>query len=90
MPREKSVNVLAAERQRLWDDYNSKDVADEAVDAPILKKIRALESRIVKATFKTSTEKLVGLRTLLIGEDANPDEWCGFKATLFRRMMQFV
>jgi hypothetical protein len=86
----KNVAALAAERQRLWDEYNSKNVDDEAVDVPILKKIRALESRIVKAEFKTSAEKLDGLRTLLIGEDADPDEWCDFKASLFRRMMQFV
>src|SRR5258708_18045302 len=86
----KSVTVLAAERQRLWDEFNSKTVDDEAVDAAIYRKANAIEARLVKATFKTNADKLDGLKILASRDDPEHEYWCTFKAALYTRMLTFA
>jgi hypothetical protein len=88
--RKKSVTQLAAERQKLWDIFNSKTVSDEAFDRPLIKKVEAVEARLVKATFNTSADKLAGFRILRGDENPHPDGWCTFKKGLLERMMEFA
>jgi hypothetical protein len=85
--RKKSVTVLGAERQRLWDEHNSRTIDDEAVDGPIIKKIEALEAKILKSSFDNNrAARAGGLKILASGADASPREWCRFKIALFERL----
>jgi hypothetical protein len=88
--RKKSVTVLAAERQRLWDDFNSRHVSDEKIDGAQYKKIRAIEAKLVKATFKNRADKASGRKILASGDDPAPIDWCCFKSDLYLRMQQFA
>jgi hypothetical protein len=88
--RKQSVTALAAERQRLWDDFNSREVDDKRTDRLQYKKIRAIESRIVKATFKNRADKASGRKILAGGDDPAPIDWCQFKSDLYMRMQQFA
>jgi len=87
--RKKSVTELAAERTRLWDDLNSKTVDDEAVDAPIWKKVLAVEARILKSEFNTDANKQVWWK-ILFDYDETPRDWDNFKVALFMRMKKFA
>ena len=88
--RKKSVTELASDWQRLNDDFNSKTVDDEIVDAPIFKKIVAIEAKIVKAVFSTAADLLIGLQILFNGDDPEPERWCPFKIAVYRRMQKFA
>jgi hypothetical protein len=88
--RKKSVAQLGAERQRLYDDFNARETDDEKIDLPQLRSIDAIESKILKATFKTDADKLAGLRTLLVGEDSEPGTWCCFKSALYKKMAKYA
>jgi hypothetical protein len=83
-----SITKLAAEWHRLTDDFNSKEVDDDAIDAPMFKKIVAIEARLVKAVFKTAADMLAGLKILFGGDD--PSHWCEFRVALYARMQQYA
>ena len=86
--RKKSFAELAAERTRLWDEFNSKKVDDEAIDAPIWKKVMAVEAKLLKV-FNAETDQHVW-RKILFDYDETPDDWDNFKAALFMRMKKFA
>jgi hypothetical protein len=95
--RQKTVTGLAAERQRVFDEFNSKTVDDPAVDGPIWAKAVTIEAKIVKATFKTNADKLTGLKILLeespgiiVGENYPTIFGKKFKLKLFLRMQEFA
>jgi hypothetical protein len=95
--RKKSVTELAAERQRLYDEFNGKTVDDPAVDGPIWAKAVTIEAKIVKAKYDTDESKLAGLKIIL---EENPGIIVGenyptifrekFKLKLFLRMQEFA
>jgi hypothetical protein len=95
--RKKNVTELAAERQRLFDEFNSKTVDDPAVDRPIWAKAMTIEAKIAKATFKTDADKLTGLKILfeeepgiIVGEKYPTIFGEKFKLNLFLRMREFA
>jgi len=85
-----TVTVLAAMRQRLWDDFNSRHLDDEKIDNPQYKKIQAIEAKLLKATFKTRADHVAGRAILAGGDDPAPIDWCYFKSDLYLRMVQFA
>ena len=85
-----SVTKLAAEWHRLNDDFNSKTVDDDAVDAPMFKKIVAIEARLVKAAYSTAADLLIGLKILVSGDNPEPQRWCHFKSALYTRMQRYA
>jgi len=97
MPRGMSVNVLAAERQREQDDFNSREVCDDTIDEPQQKKITGIEKRLEKAKYDTEETKLAGLKILLeespgiiAGEKYPTIFFEKFKLNLFLRMQEFA
>jgi hypothetical protein len=88
--RKKSVTALAAELKRLCDDFNSREVCDEKIDASQFRKIRAIEAKLIKATFKTSADQKAGRTILASGDTPYPLDWCFFKSDLYMRMQQFA
>ncbi|MCK1459619.1 hypothetical protein IVB34_14780 [Bradyrhizobium sp. 2] len=86
---QKSVTVLAAERKRLWDDFNSRESDDENVDRPQFEEMNAIEAMIARAEFDTTASKLAGLKILMENGDG-PDFADHFKRDLFLRMQTFA
>lgn len=91
MPKSQEINVitLAAERKRLWHEFNSREHDDEEVDLPQFEKMNAIEAMIARAEFDTRASKLAGLM-ILLEEDAGPDFADDFKRDLFLRMQTFA
>lgn len=87
--RKESVTVLAAERKRLWDDFNSREQDDEKVDLPQFEKMNLIEAMIARAKFDTAASKLAGLK-ILLEDDDGPDFADCFKRDLFLRMQTFA
>jgi hypothetical protein len=85
----KSVTELAAELQRLRDDFNSREVDDERIDLPQFKKMGTIEAMISRATFDTDANWLVGSK-ILMEEGDGPDFADSFKRKLFIRMQEFA
>jgi hypothetical protein len=85
----KSITELAAERQRLRDDFNSRVVDDEKIDLPQLKRISTIEAMISRATFDTDAKWLVGSK-ILMEEGDGPDFADSFTRKLFIRMQEFA
>jgi hypothetical protein len=95
--RKKTVTELSAERQQVFEEFNNKTVDDPVVDGPIWAKAMTIESKIVKATFKTNADKLTGLKILLeespgiiVGENYPTIFGEKFKLDLFLRMQEFA
>jgi hypothetical protein len=87
--RKKSVTVLAAIRQRLWDSFNSRQVDNETTDLPQFKRINTVEASFVEATFETVNDQKAGWKILLDDEET-PHDWDNFKCDLFMRIMKFA
>jgi hypothetical protein len=87
--KKKTVTVLAAERRRLWDEFGSKIVDDEAVDAPIWKRVMAVEAKLLKSDFENRTAQRVWWQ-ILYDNDETPSDWDNFKVALFMRMKKFA
>jgi hypothetical protein len=88
--QKRSVTQLAAERQRLYDDFGSRQVDNERIDVPQFKKIVAIETKLVRATFKTKADNASGRRILAGGDSPAPVDWCYFKLNLHPRMQEFA
>ena len=88
--RKKTVTQLAAEWQRMHDEINSRDVDDEKIDGPQMKRVYALQAQIVKATFKRKAEQIAGRAILAGGDSPVPMDWCHFKSNLYLRMQAFA
>jgi hypothetical protein len=82
-----SITALAASRQRMLDVLNSREVDDDSIDVPDIKRICAVETKIAKATFKTRADKRAGNK--ILSED-KPSNWDSFQEALFLRMQQFA
>ena len=87
--RKKSFAELAAERTRLYDNFNSREVDDEKIDEIEFKKITAVQARLLKSKFNTETGKKVW-QTILFDNDETPRDWDNFKVALFMRMKKFA
>jgi hypothetical protein len=79
------------------DDFNSKEVCDDAIDMPQLKKITGIEKKLEKADYDTDESKLAGLKILLeeepgiiVGENYPTIFGEKFKLNLFLRMQEFA
>ena len=84
-----SVTELAAIRQSMYDEFNTREVYDEAVDLPAIDEINAVEAELVKASYETEAAFQVGSK-ILLDNGETPHDWCCFKSDLFMRMQQFV
>jgi hypothetical protein len=84
-----SITELAKKRQQLSDIFNAREVDDDAVDAPMFKRICAVETQIETATFETDADKLAGL-TILFEDNDGPVFADSFKVKLFARMQEFA
>jgi hypothetical protein len=85
--RKKSFAELAAERRQLYDSFNGREVDDEKVDEPELKKIFAVQAKLVNVYSKSAANKRLG--NLILMED-KPSSWDSFQQKLFLRMQQFA
>jgi hypothetical protein len=85
--RKKSVTELAAERQRLCDNFNNREVDDEKVDVPEFNKLLAVERKLAQADFSKAADKRIGNSILM--ED-KPSRWDNFQESLFLRIQQFA
>jgi hypothetical protein len=95
--QKKTATELAVERQREQDDFNSRDVCDDAIDMPQQKKITGIENKLEKANYDTDESKLAGLKILLeekpgiiVGENHPTIFGEAFKLNLFLRMQEFA
>ena len=84
-----SVAELAAERQLLCDNFNSREVDDETIDLPEFKRINAIEAKIVEATFEAPSDQRVWWK-IRFDNNETPKDWDCFKSDLFMRMQQFA
>jgi hypothetical protein len=90
MPAKQTVSELVAAYERLYDDFNNRDIDDKNIDEPQFEKLAAAAKKIGRAKFQSKADMAAGQKFLDSGDNPSPRDWCFWKIDVYNRMRQFA